>query len=586
MRRCVPLIAVLAFAAYAHVSAQGPAPAGVAGARPGTQAPGAPTPGAARPGTPTRDNAQLPQTGTGALRGRVTASPAGTPLRRAQVSLASPDNPQLRRVTMSDADGRFEFTELPAGRYALNASKAGYVGLQYGQRRPYEAGTPVVLADGQTLATLAFALPRGSVLTGRVTDEFNEPMAQAQVQVQRFQYGPDGQRRLATAMSDTTDDRGEFRVFGLMPGEYVVNAGVRTVLSLPTAPNPNEIRDGYPPTFYPGTLNSAEAQPISIGVGEEKTIQFAMLSARMARISGSVRDSQGRPVSSAELLLLSRQGLLSISSVGTVAADGSFSLTGVPPGEYSIEVRPQARDGVVEGASVPVVVGATDVVGLAVTTTRGALVSGRVIWEGTAPRTNPLPIPLRVVPQPVDPTRVSLSLATDPVANGTLAEDGSFQLSGVSGRVFFTLPIPPGWTLKSVTLDGTDITDTPLDVAGSGSIEGLRITLTDKVTNVSGQVVDGRGAAVTGYVVVMQPAEAKEPLIAARHIRTVRPNTDGRFETRGMRPGRYLATAIESLEQGRQFAPEFQEQLRRGAREFTIDEGQSVTLDLRLTPDL
>ena len=64
----------------------------------------------------------------------------------------------------------------------------------------------------------------------------------------------------------------------------------------------------------------------------------------------------------------------------------------------------------------------------------------------------------------------------------------------------------------------------------------------------------------------------------------MRPDTDGRFQTRGMRPGRYLATAIEALEQGRQFAPEFQQQLRPLAREFTVREGETVTLALRLTP--
>jgi hypothetical protein len=87
-------------------------------------------------------------------------------------------------------------------------------------------------------------------------------------------------------------------------------------------------------------------------------------------------------------------------------------------------------------------------------------------------------------------------------------------------------------------------------------------------------------------VVVIQAAEQKEPAIASRWIRIVRPDTSGRFETRGMRPGRYVATAIESLEQGRQFAPGSSASLRRGAREFAVREGESITLDLRLTPDL
>ena len=85
---------------------------------------------------------------------------------------------------------------------------------------------------------------------------------------------------------------------------------------------------------------------------------------------------------------------------------------------------------------------------------------------------------------------------------------------------------------------------------------------------------------------MIQPADQKEPIAAARLVKAARPDTNGRFEVRGMRPGRYLATAIESMEQNRHYSPEFQKELRRGAREFTIREGESLTLDLRLTPGL
>jgi hypothetical protein len=137
-----------------------------------------------------------------------------------------------------------------------------------------------------------------------------------------------------------------------------------------------------------------------------------------------------------------------------------------------------------------------------------------------------------------------------------------------------------------MTLDGEDITDQPIELMGKQSVSGLVIRLTDKLTQISGRVTDGRGQLLRDYVVVIQPAEEKEPVITSRWIRTARPDTSGRFETRGMRPGRYLATAIETIEQGRQFAPEFQKQLRRGAHEFAVREGESVTLDLQLTSGL
>ncbi len=110
--------------------------------------------------------------------------------------------------------------------------------------------------------------------------------------------------------------------------------------------------------------------------------------------------------------------------------------------------------------------------------------------------------------------------------------------------------------------------------------------MTDKLSSVSGHVTDTGGKPVKQYVVVLQPAEQKEPRVAARFIRTVRPDIDGRFELRNVRPGRYVATAIEGLEDGRQFSPQFQKELRRGAREFTIKEGETLSLDLRMTTGL
>ena len=114
----------------------------------------------------------------------------------------------------------------------------------------------------------------------------------------------------------------------------------------------------------------------------------------------------------------------------------------------------------------------------------------------------------------------------------------------------------------------------------------MQIVLTDKLTTIAGQVTDARGQMLKDYAVVIQAADQKEPVVASRWIRVVRPDTTGRFETRGMRPGRYVATALEALEQGRQYSPEFQAELRRGAREFTVDDGQAVTVDLRLTTGL
>jgi hypothetical protein len=98
------LTAVLALVCSSLALAQNPAPqVPRPGAPPGAQLPGVPPP---------RDNTGKPQTGTAKVRGRVVSTPAGVPLRRAQISVvaAEPGQPgqQLRRVTTTNAEGRFE----------------------------------------------------------------------------------------------------------------------------------------------------------------------------------------------------------------------------------------------------------------------------------------------------------------------------------------------------------------------------------------------------------------------------------------------------------------------------------------------
>ena len=168
-----------------------------------------------------------PKTGTGRLRGRVLARRHRQRLRRAQVRISSPDIGT--KTALTDAQGRYEFKELPASRFNVSVTKSGFVAMQYGQSRPFEPGRPIELADAQVMEKADVALPRGSAVAGRVVDEFGEPVADANVSAMRMQY-TNGRRRLVPAgRNSTTNDLGQFRVYGLPPGEYYVSATLRTI---------------------------------------------------------------------------------------------------------------------------------------------------------------------------------------------------------------------------------------------------------------------------------------------------------------------------------------------------------------------
>ena len=114
------------------------------------------------------------------MSGRVTSLDTGRPIRRAVVTASSSDVREGRAVS-TDAEGRWELRDLPAGRFSVSVTKGGYVTLAYGQKRPFEPGRPIELADKQSLEKLDFALPRASAVTGRVVDEFGDAVTGVRV---------------------------------------------------------------------------------------------------------------------------------------------------------------------------------------------------------------------------------------------------------------------------------------------------------------------------------------------------------------------------------------------------------------------
>ena len=138
--------------------------------------------------------------------------------------------------------------------------------------------------------------------------------------------------------------------------------------------------------------------------------------------------------------------------------------------------------------------------------------------------------------------------------------------------------------MKSVTFDGENITDLPLDVAAVTDSSTLQIVMTDKQTTLSGAVRNAGGQPVIDYTVVVFPSQLREGAMPGRYTRVVRPDQQGRFETRGLPPGDYLAAAVESLEQGGQWDPAFRKGVETAAKQFRLREGQAATIDLILIP--
>ncbi|MDP3719409.1 MAG: carboxypeptidase-like regulatory domain-containing protein [Acidobacteriota bacterium] len=533
--------------------------------------------------TPLRDDAPR---GTAVIRGQIVAADTGAPIRRAQVRVSSPEARESR-VAATDAQGRFEVKELPAGRYTINASKGGFVTLQYGQRRPSESGTPIELGDGQTLDKLTIALPRGSVLGGRITDEFGEPVANASVIAMRYSYAGGGRRLTAAPGSnsrDTTDDQGHYRLFGLPPGEYFVSATLR---SGPEAADPTGEVSGYAATYFPGTPNLSEAARVTLAVSQENTtVSFGLIATRLVRVSGQVLTSTGEPAAGGNVMLLSggsatgrgiqlQQGG---GGGGRIDRTGAFTIANVAPGRYQVQARSGGRGGDGELAKMDLVVGTEDVGGVTLVTAPGAIVTGLVVSDTGEPFDFPTQ-QLQVGARAANPDA--------PGAGGGISRVGAnftFELRGLTDARLFRVSAPQGWTLKSVALGGQDITDVPTELPPGQSVAGMQIVLTKKTTTLSGVVSDAAGRPLLDATVVVFPANQQLWTFQSRFIKAARPDQDGTYRVAGLPASEdYLIVAVQGLEDGQAGDPEFLAAVKEAAAKFALADGETKAVDVKLS---
>lgn len=523
--------------------------------------------------SPAPDQPRTPAGGTGVIRGRVVRADTGEPLRRVQVrvdewSTADRGGPA---ATMTDAEGRYDLTQLPPGRYQLKATRGDYVEVAYGQRRPFERGRPVELREGAVLQNIDFALPPGAVVTGRVVDEAGEAVARASVSLARRRY-VDGERRLVAESGSSTDDRGQFRIFGVPPGDYMI------IAKLDVIEFGSRDRVRYVPTYYPGTPLASEAQRISIGLGQELSgVTIALARVATASVGGVLRSSGGGSPGLPTFVTARQIGGSSTDDIATAVAagDGSFTLAGLLPGTYTVEARSTSGS---DNASLEVAVSGSDVTGVTLTMSRGAIARGRIRFDTGNPPDDLRPSEVFVTPILVDGHLGHMEMSGGPPA---VRDDWGFELNGLRGRGFIRAGTLRDWEMKRVQRAGVDVTDTPLDF--STNIDDLEVELTRRVTTVSGRVMDDHGAIALDATVIVFADEPEKWGPQSRFIALARPDQQGRFTIRGLPPANYVAVAIGYLEPGEERDPDLLSEWRRRGTLFTLSDGETHTLDLNLS---
>jgi hypothetical protein len=360
----------------------------------------------------------------------------------------------------------------------------------------------------------------------------------------------------------------------------------------------------FAPVFHPGTNDAAAASPIRVASGDEHAgIDLTLRVVSLARVSGTVTDAAGQPVTSAIVTLVPKRGeqaspvdaLVASGAIalprGAVSA-GAFSFIGVAPGQYTLIARTGSgqRGAVAAAAASPPEWSATDLVvdgndrsDLALTVRSGLTVSGRIAFQGAST--------LRV-----DPAGLNLSLVTTAPIPGvastfraTVQPDGTFRVPSLAPGSYVVRAEAPAspdgtrWFLKSAIVDGRDLADYPRAAPADGTeLSGLVVVLTDRLAEIGGRLVDATGRPVTRYSIVVVTTDRALWQPSARRIRAAQPATDGTFLMSGLPPGEYAIAAVEDLEEGELSSPAFLSELLTSAVTLRVAEGESRRQDLQV----
>jgi len=320
-----------------------------------------------------------PQQPTGRVAGRIVDAETGEPIVGTRVFIsnippaARPGSvltaPIAPFIVETNANGVFDVAGVAPGRWRVSAQKPGYI--QFGANA---SALTVEVSRGSVIIP-EIRLERGGAIGGRVLDVKGNVLSGVTVQAYELVRAANGSvRPTSTGMSVQTNDLGEFRLSGLVPGQYYVAAVTRpTPINPFTGNQPPAAAVTYVTTFYPGFTEARDATPINVARGlTTNGIDFPLRPVAAYQVSGVVVDAQGRAVAGALVRLVeAKSATLNLLQGGPSARDGTFRIVNVPPGKYEasavVPVVVQSgsltvtRAGPATGPNTEVVVHAADV---------------------------------------------------------------------------------------------------------------------------------------------------------------------------------------------------------------------------------
>lgn len=545
-------------------------------------------PGALNPAPPAPPEPDKPAQ----LEGIVLNDSTGEPLRRARVVLHPLEAGLPSTGSEADDEGHFLLRDIPKGTYNLTAERDGFLTsaqpLTSGLRMP----PAFELKSGEVISDITFRLRPWAVLSGRIRYDDGEFGVGVRVQVYRTDHIR-GRSAYSLAATTAANDRGEYRIYGLVPGAYLVAASNDT-------PTPANYREqpmvdvegrelpamGYMTTFYPNTELMSQAVPIRLDYGKELGgIDLFLRQARKVTLSGRVIDGiTGETLSGATITLervdASGNGTMPTNAVASFDHDGNFSISNVSPGSYAVFVKGAGDSGetVLTGHTV-LAVGSDDVTGLDLVATPPKSWAGRIITEGpgvfppgAAPRISLEPRSMDAQVCNVNPTRDEESGEFEFTCSVSRDETYDVFAENLPGDYYLSAVRVGGADVKSFGLPGSIASGTPFEVV-----------LDSRGGRVSGAVAGSDGALWGGATLMLIPDPAQHRL---QDYRFVYADANGRFIFHGVPPGNYTLVAWLDQAPCDVYDPGGLDPCRAAGTSVTVNAGieQNLVLTMRSTP--
>jgi hypothetical protein len=494
----------------------------------------------------------------------------------------------------TDRDGRFTFKDVRPGKYTVRAQRDGYFGKAVNGVYPATASMDVAV-EGREAAEASLAMVRGAIIGGRVYDISGQALTNVNVQVFTVTY-QNGFSVLQPIVAKVSDDRGEYRLFWIPPGDYYVGVTPRT--SPATATGLQAAK-----TFYPGVTRIGDATPVKIRGGEDLTgIDIGIRATPAFRITGEVHSfvppteaaAAAPVVTGAVLMLVTRDVDTPDDSTGQnrvvgnaplTPTMGKFEVSNIQPGAYDLFARipdPGSRgqyQGVAWGRAA-VDVRDSDVAGVTITINRSVDVKGTVSLSANAR----IPSNVRIVLLP-DAGGAKIPMYQLVATRATaIGADGSFSITGIPEgrfRLGALAGLPPDLYIADVRRTAQSVFDSGFDVSVKNT-DPIEVVVSSGAGTVSGSVMDGPLKPFGGATVVLVP-EQKRRQNRALFLSTTA-DASGRFGIRGVVPGDYKLFAWETLATNAFLNASFLAAFEERGRSIHVAQGGTVEMEVAVIP--